>query len=40
MGHAARRRIAAKFSLAAQIDSLQALWSRVLAGYSRDRTLV
>jgi len=32
MGQVARRRIAATFSLTAQVDSLQALWSRVLAG--------
>ncbi len=39
MGQAARRRIAAKFSLAAQVDSLQALWSRVLAGHCGDQTV-
>ena len=38
MGQAARRRIAANFSLAAQVDSLQALWSRVLAAQCRERT--
>src|SRR5208282_4433598 len=39
MGQAARRRIAANFSLPAQVDSLQALWSRVLAAHRRDRTM-
>ena len=31
MGQAARRRIAAKFSLASQVDSLLAMWSRILS---------